>query len=284
MSSIRKNVYKIIFEADTRAGKLFDTMLLGIILFSILIVMLESVTSIRTNYQDLLRSLEWIITIIFTVEYLARIWVTEKPIRYIFSFYGLIDLLAILPTYIGLFLAGGQSLIVIRAIRLLRVFRILKMSRYTRAGRLLALALYNSREKMSVFIIFVLTLAVIMGTVMYLIEGEEHGFTDIPTSIYWSIVTLTTVGYGDLSPTTGMGQFIASIVMLMGYAIIAVPTGIVTANLLRNPISNTQVCSNCMYDHHDDDALFCKKCGNPLDRGAKTDASVGQSNVPHRSG
>jgi voltage-gated potassium channel len=265
MLTFKERLHKIIFEADTRAGKLFDEILLVTIIISIFLVMLESVTSIRIKYFHLLRVLEWTITIIFTIEYFARIWTLGKPWKYIFSFYGLVDLCALLPSYIGIIFTGGQSLVVIRALRLLRIFRILKLSRYTRAGRLIAGALWNSREKITVFIIFVLTLSVIIGTFMYLIEGEEHGFTDIPTSIYWAIVTLTTVGYGDLSPTTGLGQFLAALIMILGYSIIAVPTGIVTASLLgKRDGLNTQVCSNCLYDKHDDDARFCKKCGNSL--------------------
>lgn len=259
-------MYEIIFEADTRAGRLFNEVLLFIILVSVFLVMLESIGAIRLKYLQLLRILEWIITIIFTIEYLVRIWVVDKPVRYIFSFYGLIDLLALLPTYLDFLFTGGHSLIVIRALRLLRVFRIFKLSRYTRAGRVIALAMWNSKEKISVFIIFVVTLAVIFGTLMYLVEGEENGFTDIPTSIYRAIVTLTTVGYGDLSPTTGLGQFLASLIMIMGYAIIAVPTGIVTAAIIaKKGENNTQVCSNCMFDKHDDDALFCKRCGAKLE-------------------
>ncbi len=266
MSRIKKELFKVIFESDTRAGKIFDTILLVIILFSIFTVLLESVSIVRLKYDHFLRTIEWIITIIFTLEYLTRIWVTDRPLKYIFSFYGLIDLLAILPAYLGILIAGGENLIVIRALRLLRVFRIFKLSRYTRAGRLIAGALWHSREKISVFIIFVLTLSIIIGTFMYLIEGEENGFTDIPTSIYWAIVTLTTVGYGDLSPTTGIGQSLASLVMILGYSIIAVPTGIVTASLLGKQTFNSQICSRCMFDNHDDDALFCKKCGASLDK------------------
>lgn len=265
MLKLKKRLYEIIFEADTRAGKIFDEILLSIILVSIVLVMLESVSSINAKYHELLKILEWSITIIFTVEYLARIWICNKPIKYILSFYGLIDLLAILPTYLGLIITGGQSLVVIRALRLLRVFRILKLGRYTRAGRLIAGAIWRSREKIVVFVVFVFTLAIIIGTMIYLIEGEEHGFTDIPTSIYWAIVTLTTVGYGDLSPATGFGKFLASLVMILGYSIIAVPTGIVTASLMgKTDHYNTQVCSKCMFDRHEDDALYCKKCGTSL--------------------
>lgn len=266
MKELKQKLYSIIFEADTREGKLFDEILLGTIIFSILLVMLESVPTIRVRYHTLLRSLEWVITAIFTLEYLTRIWVVNRPWKYVFSFYGMVDLFALLPTYLGLFFTGGHSLIVIRAIRLLRVFRILKLSRYTRAGRLIAGALWHSREKISVFIIFVLTLALIIGTFMYLVEGEKAGFTDIPTSIYWAIVTLTTVGYGDLSPVTGLGKFLASLVMILGYSIIAVPTGIITASLLgKRENYNTQVCRNCLLEKHDDDARFCKRCGASLE-------------------
>lgn len=262
MRKTKQKIYEVIFEADTPGGKLFDVALLFVILISVVLVMLESVPGIRENYQQLLRILEWAITIIFTIEYVLRIAIINKPFRYIFSFYGIIDLLSVLPTYIGLVVVGSHSLVVIRILRLLRVFRILKLTRYTQAGRSLARAIWNSREKISVFIFFVTMLVIIIGTIMYLVEGPEHGFTSIPKGIYWAIVTLTTVGYGDISPETPMGQFLASIVMIMGYAIIAVPTGIVTAEII-NPTSekNTQVCPQCLHPSHDDDAVFCKKCG-----------------------
>ncbi|MFZ5430150.1 MAG: ion transporter [Bacteroidota bacterium] len=263
---LRKDkLYEIIFEADTREGRLFDVALIFLILFSIALVMLDSIQGISGKYHQLLRIAEWIVTLTFTIEYILRIYIVQKPWRYITSFYGIVDLLAIIPTYMGLFVVGGQSLIVIRAIRLLRVFRILKLTRYTRAGRFLVMAMIRSREKIFIFLFFVLTLVIIFGTIMYIVEGPEHGFTSIPTSIYWAIVTLTTVGYGDISPSTGLGQFLASLIMIIGYAIIAVPTGIVTSEMLSARIhANTQVCSNCLHDRHDDDALFCKKCGHPL--------------------
>lgn len=262
MSKIKERIYEVIFEADTPAGKLFDVTLLVVILISVVLVMLESVPGIRADYRPILRIFEWIITGIFTVEYILRIVIVRKPLRYIFSFYGIIDLLSVLPTYIGLFIVGSHHLVVIRILRMLRIFRILKLTRYTQAGRTLARALWASREKISVFIFFVIVLVVVIGTIMYIIEGEAHGFTSIPRGIYWAIVTLTTVGYGDISPETPLGQFMASIVMIMGYAIIAVPTGIVTAEII-NPSNrvNTQVCPNCLHDKHDDDAAFCKKCG-----------------------
>ena len=265
MNSLKDKLYEIIFEADTRSGKFFDVVLLVVILISVLLVMLESVPGIRKVHHELLVSLEWIITGIFTFEYITRIIIVKKPWRYIFSFYGIIDFLAVIPSYLGLIVISYQSLMVIRVLRLLRVFRILKLTRYTAAGRTLARAIWNSREKISVFIYFVIILVILIGTIMYLVEGEASGFISIPASIYWAIVTLTTVGYGDISPVTPFGQFLASIVMILGYAIIAIPTGIVTAEMIRpSTRENTQVCSNCMYDRHDDDADYCKKCGEKL--------------------
>ena len=267
MSSTKQKIYEIIFEADTPAGKFFDVSLLLIILLSVVLVVLESVPSISNNYQHVLRILEWIITFIFTVEYILRIAIVQKPFRYIFSFYGIIDFLSVIPTYLSLVIIGSHSLVVIRILRLLRIFRILKLTRYTTAGRTLGRALWASREKISVFVFFVVILVIIIGTVMYIVEGPKHGFTSIPRGIYWAIVTLTTVGYGDISPETAMGQFFASIVMIMGYAIIAVPTGIVTAEIM-NPSTkrNTQVCDHCLCPTHDDDAVFCKKCGSKINQ------------------
>lgn len=265
MKNIRNKLYEIIFEADTPSGKLFDIVLLFVILLSVALVMLESVPGIRQNYLPLLKMLEWIITGIFTLEYTLRVLIVKKPFRYIFSFYGIIDFLAVIPTYLSFFVLGYQSLVVIRALRLLRVFRILKITRYTHAGRYIVLAVRESRAKISVFLIFVLIIVTIMGTVIYLVEGEKNGFTSIPKSIYWAIVTLTTVGYGDISPQTPFGQLLASMLMILGYAIIAVPTGIVTAEIIKpSAAGNTQVCANCLHDKHDDDAVFCKKCGSGL--------------------
>lgn len=263
--TLKEELYDIIFEADTPKGKTFDIVLIFLIVVSIFIVMLDSIPSIRDQYHLYLKIAEWVITIAFTIEYALRIWILPRPVKYIFSLYGVIDLLAILPTYISVVVTGGQSLMVIRALRLLRVFRILKLNRYTRAGRFLVLAMHRSREKIFIFLFFVITMVVIFGTIMYLVEGEENGFTSIPTSIYWAIVTLTTVGYGDISPATGLGQMLASIIMILGYAIIAVPTGIVTSEMMvTRHRTNSQVCSHCMFDQHDDDARYCKKCGTPL--------------------
>ncbi len=262
----KKRLYEIIFEADTKAGRFFDLSLIVLIIISILIVMVDSIPSVHSRFSLPLRITEWIITLLFSIEYLLRIYVVRKPVSYILSFYGIIDLMAILPGLIVFAFPGAPSLLVIRAVRLLRVFRILKFTRYTSAGRTLMKALYRSREKILMFISVVITLVVIFGTIIYLVEGEKNGFTSIPVSIYWAVVTLTTVGYGDLAPATGLGQFLASIVMIMGYAIIAVPTGIVTTEMIRtSDKTNTQVCSNCMFDKHDNDALFCKKCGTKLD-------------------
>jgi voltage-gated potassium channel len=262
---LKEIFYEVIFEADTRAGKTFDVLLLGVILLSVIVVMLESIPSVRSDHHDYLETAEWAITVIFTLEYMVRIIIVKRPWRYIFSFYGIIDFLAVIPSYLAFFVISYHSLVVIRILRMLRIFRILKLSRYTTAGRTLVRAIWNSREKISVFIFFVMILVIILGTFMYLVEGEQGGFTSIPLSIYWAVVTLTTVGYGDLSPVTPTGQFLASLIMIMGYAIIAVPTGIVTAEMIK-PTSknNTQVCPTCLAGNHDDDAVFCKKCGAKL--------------------
>ena len=262
---LKQKLYEIIFEADSPKGKLFDVALLIIILISILLVLLESVPSVNSQHRELLRILEWVITLIFSAEYILRILVVKRSFKYVFSFYGIIDLLAVLPTYLSLIFVGSHSLVVIRAIRLLRVFRIFKLNRYTIAGNNLSKALKSSREKIFVFLFFIINLVIIVGTLMYLIEGPEHGFVSIPSSIYWAIVTMTTVGYGDISPQTPLGQLLASAVMIAGYAIIAVPTGIVTAEMMKSPEKqSTQVCPHCLHDKHDSDAVFCKKCGEKL--------------------
>ena len=263
---LKEKLYEIIFESDTKAGKLFDVLLLVIIVLSIILVVLESVPSIENEHRDLLHFLEWCITIVFSLEYFMRIWIVSKPRTYIFSFFGIIDLLSILPSYLGLFIVGTHGLMVIRALRLLRVFRILKLNRYMKEGAIIIKALKQSRIKISVFLFAVLTLVVIIGTMMYLIEGAENGFTSIPRGIYWAIVTLTTVGYGDISPGTALGQFIASFVMIIGYAIIAVPTGIVTAELSKPTKSKPsgQVCENCLSEGHDIDDKYCRFCGHKM--------------------
>ena len=258
-------LHEIIFEADTKAGKWFDILLLWAILLSVAAVMLESVESISTQYGNELRIIEWSFTIIFTFEYIARILSVGKPLKYIFSFYGIIDLVSILPSFIGVFVSGTHTLSIIRSIRLLRVFRILKLVRFIGEANLLAKALKASRAKITVFLFAVLSLTFILGTIMYLIESPEAGFTSIPRSIYWAIVTLTTVGYGDIAPQTILGQTLASIIMIIGYAIIAVPTGIVSSEIAKAKVhTNTQACPQCSLEGHDDDAKHCKFCGSEL--------------------
>ena len=265
----KNRLHEIIYEADTPAGKSFDVIILIMILASVILVMLESVSYIDQEYATLFNILEWIITIVFTIEYFLRIIAISKPKNYIFSFYGIIDFLSTVPKYLSLLFVGTHALVALRALRLLRVFRILKLARFIGESNNLVSSLKASRAKISVFLFAVLIVSIILGTVMYLIEGPEHGFTSIPRSVYWCIVTLTTVGYGDISPETPLGQFIASIVMILGYGIIAVPTGIVSAEYAQqtkeNKIPlNTQHCSNCNADNHLDDAKFCHNCGYTL--------------------
>ncbi|MCH8317131.1 MAG: ion transporter [Bacteroidetes bacterium] len=266
MSKWKRKIHEVIFEADTPAGKAFDIALLWAIILSVVAVMLDSVKSIETYCGAFLRTLEWVFTIIFTIEYIARIISTGKPLRYIFSFFGLIDLLSIVPTYMSFFISGTQSLLVIRTLRLLRVFRILKLARYIGETQHLVRALKLSRPKIVVFLLSVVSIVIIMGTIMYLIEGQENGFTSIPRSIYWAIVTLTTVGYGDISPQTVLGQTMASFIMIMGYGLIAVPTGIVTTELVKIDKRNftTAACLQCSEEGHDNDAKYCKFCGAKL--------------------
>ncbi|MCG8184056.1 ion transporter [Tenacibaculum piscium] len=262
----KEKLHEIIYEADTPAGKLFDIILLIAILASILLVMLESVESINSKHGTLLNISEWIITILFSVEYIIRVISIKKPAKYIFSFYGVIDLLSTIPKYLAIFFTGTHSLVALRALRLLRIFRILKLARFVGESNNFMKALKASRTKITVFLFFVLILSVILGTVMYLIEGGENGFTSIPRSVYWAIVTLTTVGYGDIAPHTPFGQFVASIIMILGYGIIAVPTGIVSSEMVKvNDLNlNTQSCPNCSHEGHDDNAIFCNHCGNKL--------------------
>ena len=263
----RARLHEIIFEADSRAGRIFDLALIWLILLSVATVILESISRVRAQYGDLLYALEWLFTILFTIEYLLRLLSVRHPFRYATSFFGVVDLLAIIPTYLSIFVPGSQYLLVIRILRLLRVFRLLKLSEYVAEADTLRLALRASRRKISVFISAVVLLVVIIGALMYVVEGEAHGFTSIPTSIYWAVVTLTTVGYGDLSPRTSLGQILASIVMVIGYGIIAVPTGIVTVELAqaaRQLKMSRQSCPSCAAEGHDLDALFCKYCGAKL--------------------
>ena len=265
-SKLQNTIHEIIFEADTPAGKAFDVALLVLIILSVVAVMLESTKTIEVRYGDLLRTFEWIVTIIFTIEYVLRLYCVGKPARYARSFFGIVDLLAILPTYLSVIIPGAQSLLVIRALRLLRVFRVLKLAHFVGEASELRAALQASARKIIVFLGAVLTIVVIVGSLMYLIEGEENGFTSIPVSIYWAIVTMTTVGYGDIAPQTPLGKILASAIMIMGYGIIAVPTGIVSvelAGVTRRRIT-TQACPECGAGGHDGDAVHCKYCGGKI--------------------
>lgn len=260
-NAFRNRVYRIVFKSDTRAGRLFDLILLWLILFSILSVFMESVADFREKYINQIHLAEWIFTILFTIEYILRVYSSYKPLKYIFSFYGLIDLISFIPNYLSFFFAGVQYLMVIRAFRLLRIFRILKLSRYLDQGNILKNALKASSHKIIVFIASVITVVTIIGTLMYIIEGEESGFSNIPVSIYWAIVTITTVGYGDISPQSPLGQFLASILMIIGYGIIAVPTGIVTVEMARANDEARKKCPACQSPVYPKNANFCAHCG-----------------------
>ena len=270
----RNRIHEIIFEAETPLGKWFDIALMFLIILSVLVVAIETIPGLSENTIDTLHVIEWVLTIFFTIEYVLRLYCVYRPMKYATSFYGVIDLLSIIPTYLILFLPGSyQSLMMIRALRLLRVFRIFKLAAYTRQGNFLVKALKDSVPKIVFFLFFIVLMVCIFGSVMYLVEGgqENSGFTSIPKSIYWAIVTITTVGYGDISPTTGLGQFISSLMMIIGYAIIAVPTGIVTSELVsgrKDPEDVEEVlaesCMFCMKEGHEADAIHCKYCGELL--------------------
>lgn len=264
----KQKLLTVIFEADTRAGRMFDLALLFFILLSLALVMLQSMKQVSAVYGRQLFTLEWIVTILFTVEYALRIMAVKKPLKYMTSFYGIIDLLAILPTYLSILFPGSHYLLAIRALRLMRVFRILRLSQFVREGTIIVLAMKASARRIGIFLSFVLLLSVILGAMVYVAEsGANDKFSSIPQSIYWAIVTITTVGYGDISPITPIGKLIASFIMLLGYAIIAVPTGIVTVELsksARKEESNTQACPSCSAYGHDPDAKFCKYCGHHL--------------------
>jgi voltage-gated potassium channel len=263
--TLKDKLYEIIFESDTPAGKRFDVLLIISILLSVIIVLLDSVQFYNNKYGDILYMMEWIFTILFTIEYFLRIYCIKRPFLYTKSFFGIIDLLSILPTYISIILPASRYLSVIRILRVLRIFRILKLILYIGEANLLLDALISSRRKITVFLFFIFTMVTIIGSIMYLIEGEVNGFTSIPRSIYWAIVTITTVGYGDISPQTELGQLFASFAMILGYATIAVPTGIISAeySTMKQKFNNT-VCPDCANEDHEDDAEFCKTCGSML--------------------
>lgn len=261
----RERTHEIIFEADTPAGKLFDLALLITIIASLITVMLESVESFDAEYHQYLRVIDIVITVLFTIEYILRLICVDKPLRYALSFYGIVDMMAIVPGFLSLLVEGTQTLLVIRAVRLLRVFRVFKMSHYLGEARVLMVALKASRKKISVFLLAVLLVTIVMGALMYLLEGPETGFTSIPKGIYWAVVTMTTVGYGDISPGTPLGQAVSAFLMIAGYGIIAVPTGIVTVEMANySRTVTTRACTSCSGEGHDHDAKFCKHCGVKL--------------------
>lgn len=270
-SPLREKMHEVIFEADTPAGKKFDIALLIAIILSIIVVMLESVKDIHDQYHGFLYVVEWILTIFFTIEYISRLYCVYRPMKYATSFFGIVDVLSIIPTYLGFFFPHVLGLTTVRSLRLLRVFRIFKLGNFMTESKVLATALRSSWSKISVFLFTVIILVCIFGSIMYVVEGGTNSeqFDSIPRSIYWAIVTLTTVGYGDISPQTPFGQFLASIIMIMGYAIIAVPTGIVSAEAIKEAgaahvVNNTQACRYCADDSHEDDAKYCKSCGEEL--------------------
>lgn len=258
----------IVFEHDDKASKAFDVVLLIAILLSVAIVILDSVAELRLNYGELFYIFEWAFTILFTVEYLLRLWLSKRKMGYVLSFYGIVDLLAIVPTYLSVIIVNTQFLVVIRSLRLLRVIRVLKLGRFLKDAEFLSEALRASRAKIQIFIGSMLTIVLIAGTIMYIVEGPENGFTSIPMSMYWAIVTLTTVGFGDITPITSIGKFIASLIMLMGYGIIAVPTGIVTSEMTqannRRKMAEARMCHNCKQVVFDKEADYCKFCGEKL--------------------
>lgn len=265
----RQKTQIILYGTNTMLGRLFDLVLLGLILLSVLLVMMDTVEGINLKYHSYLVICEWVITVFFTIEYILRIISIQKPIKYIFSFYGIIDLMAILPMYLSIFFPATNVLTIVRVLRFFRLFKILHIPQISQQSMQLREAMEASKEKILVFIYFVLISAVIIGSLMYVVEGKESGFTSIPMGIYWAIVTLTTVGYGDISPASPLGQFLASLVMIMGYGIIAVPTGIVTAefaksSLRSNSVSTKKACQNCNSQVHFDSAKYCHECGTEL--------------------
>lgn len=263
----RSSLHEVIFESNTSAGKAFDICLLISIIASMAVVMLDSIASFHLRYGSIFFILEWAFTILFTIEYILRLIAVKRPLLYVFSFLGLVDLLAIIPMYLSIFLVGAQSLLVLRALRFIRIFRIFKLTHFLSEISFLGAALRSSAKKISIFMLVVIAIVIILGSIMYLVETEESGFTSIPESIYWAIVTITTVGYGDMTPASPAGKFIASLIMLIGYCIIAVPTGILTTEIAlmsRTAKRGHEACPGCGKEGHDDNAVFCKYCGEKL--------------------
>ena len=264
--SWKLRLYLTIFESDTRSGKVFDVCLLTAIGLSVIVVMLDSVESMRSSYVALIDGIEWFFTILFTLEYVARLACVRRSLAYVWSFYGIIDLFAFLPSYLDLFLPTAGYLLIVRVLRLLRIFRVFKLAEFIQESDVLITALYASRRKIAVFISFVMAVVLIMGTVMYVVEGEENGFSNIPRGVYWAVVTLTTVGYGDVTPHTVLGRVLACFLMIMGYGIIAVPTGIFSLELLQAAQAKEgRTCGSCHTSEPDRAARFCRRCGQPLE-------------------
>ena len=263
-STMKERIHEVIFEADTPSGKYFDIALLFSIVVSVLAVSLESVEAIDKVYHSQLVVIEWFFTILFTIEYILRLYSTEHSVKYSTSFFGVVDLLAILPTYLSIFVPGAQSLLVIRGLRLLRIFRVFKLSRYLGEANILSEAIIQSRTRIVVFLSTITVLSFITGAGMYLVEGPKHGFTSIPQSVYWAITTLTSTGYGDTVPITPLGKLLAIFIMIMGYSLIIVPTGIISTEMMKLGDISTQACKNCSKEGHDFNAKFCKHCGFEL--------------------
>ncbi len=266
-ASARRRLHEIIFESDTRAGRAFDLFLLWAVVLSVVVVMVESMASVRAEHGELLRAVEWTFTILFSIEYLLRLLAVKRPARYALSFFGVVDLLAILPTFVSLLVPGAQALLVLRIVRLLRVFRILKLASFLAEADVLRRAMAASRPKITVFLGVVVSLVVIAGTVMYLVEHENPGFSSIPAGIYWAVVTVTTVGFGDITPQSSLGQFLSALLMIVGYGILAVPTGIVSVELAaasRETRVSGQTCPACAVEGHQMDARYCRRCGHAM--------------------
>jgi len=265
---LRARLYTVIFEADTRAGRIFDLALIVAILASVMVVVLDSVQAVSSRHGDMLGALEWFFTLLFTVEYAARLYCVRRPLRYATSFFGAIDFLSVLPTYLAMMMPGAHVLLDVRILRLLRIFRILKLTSYVEEYRMLTRALLASRRKILIFLSVVMMVVLLLGTVMYVVEGPGNGFTSIPTSVYWAITAITTVGFGDIVPKTDIGRAISSIMMLLGWGILAVPTGIISSEMTMQSrlfrLTTTRTCPECLSEGHEADAKFCKDCGAPL--------------------
>jgi voltage-gated potassium channel len=262
--TIRERIRRIVFETDTFAGKLYDLLLIAAVVLSVGVVMVDSVRELQIVYGPRLREIEWFFTLLFTLDYFVRLWCAQRPVHYAGSFFGIVDFLSVIPTYLRVLFPDVRYLVAIRFLRMLRIFKVLSLAGYVNEFKALSLAVSRSARKITVFLFTVMTIAVVLGSLMYVIEGEANGFTSIPRSIYWGIVTLTTVGYGDISPQTPLGQVLASLMMVLGYSLIVVPIGIVSVDVVEQHHNGCHICPACGSTSHDVDARFCKNCGSPL--------------------